>query len=386
MADRIVIERSKVLNNISHTLYGFITVKTFGLENNLSNKLAKSLQYMKSNFIKIAVLESLISSLIEPVVIICVIIVFIFFQVSFSSFVLMVLAISRINVFVRVIQSMRYKITIHQSSAEAANKLLQNLQLHSLYTDSNGKGNSFTAKISSINIIDVTYKYDDGRSFVLGPVNLTLTPGQTIGLVGESGSGKSSIAKLILGFLIPDSGTININGKDIAELSSSQYRKKIGYVQQDIYLFNDTILNNIILDKSCYDLNDVQHVCKLVDIHGFIEQLPNGYQTVIVENAIRLSGGQKQRIALARAIIRKPEILILDEATSSLDNISEAKILEMLKHLSVNIVTIVIAHRLSIVEGVDTIYVFDNGRVVETGSFEQLKKANGHFANLHAHR
>jgi subfamily B ATP-binding cassette protein MsbA len=214
-------------------------------------------------------------------------------------------------------------------------------------------------------------------------ISFTAKPGQTVALVGASGGGKSSLAALIPRFFSPISGRITIDGVDIVNLTLPSLRKQIALVSQDIVLLNDTIRANISFGEAS-EASDAQVRDAAMAAHAweFISKLPNGLDTPVGENGATLSGGQRQRIAIARALLKNAPILILDEATSALDTESERMVQEALASLMLNRTTLVVAHRLSTIEGADLILVMDQGRIVERGNHSSLVQANGYYASL----
>ncbi|MDI6802205.1 MAG: ATP-binding cassette domain-containing protein, partial [Thermodesulfovibrionales bacterium] len=231
---------------------------------------------------------------------------------------------------------------------------------------------------------NVSFKYPSAESYVLKDINLHINPGEVIALVGYSGAGKSTLVDLIAGFLYPDKGKILIDGIDTRDLSLKSLRGHIGIVTQDIVLFNDTVKANILFGRPDAAKAEVIEAAKAAYAHEFIMELSDGYETKIGERGIRLSGGQKQRITMARAILRNPSILILDEATSSLDTESEQKVQKALEKLMEGRTTIVIAHRLSTVLKATKIIVMSRGRIIQHGSHEELLLAGGLYQELYA--
>lgn len=212
---------------------------------------------------------------------------------------------------------------------------------------------------------------------VLKNISLQVDPGQKIALVGQSGSGKSTIVQLILRFYHIQKGSIKIDDQDITTLPIHQLRKEIGIVPQDVILFGGTILENIRYGKPEATMEEVREAAKLSNSLQFIESFPDGFETLVGERGIKLSGGQRQRIAIARAILKNPKILILDEATSSLDAESEKLVQEALENLMIGRTSIIVAHRLATIKDVDCIYVLENGNIVEEGTHAQLIQLNG---------
>ncbi|MDU3525244.1 MULTISPECIES: peptidase domain-containing ABC transporter [Clostridium] len=233
-----------------------------------------------------------------------------------------------------------------------------------------------------IELNNITFRYGS-RSPVLNDVSIKIPKGKKVALVGESGSGKTTISKLLLKYYTPEEGKINVNDYNIEELDLYNLRENIAYVPQNVELFSGSIKENITLGKTNASYEEIKSACENAGCREFIEKLPGKYGTFLEEAGGGLSGGEKQRIALARALIKKPSFLILDEATSNLDFISEAKIFDTLFKKGRNITMLMIAHRLSTIRSCDIIYVMDKGKIVEEGNHESLLKKKGYYYKLY---
>ncbi len=235
----------------------------------------------------------------------------------------------------------------------------------------------------NIKFENVTFQYNDNK-IALNNVNLEIPAGKTIALVGHSGGGKSTTMNMILRFYDPNSGRILLDGIDIKDLAIKSLRSSMAVVNQEVMLFDDTVLENIRYGNEIATEEQIINAAKLAEADDFIKELPNGYKTAIGQNGIRLSGGQRQRIAIARAILYNAPILLLDEATSALDPISEHAIKKALKTLMKDRTTVVIAHRLSTVIHADCIYVVSDGKIIESGKHQELLEKGGNYANLYS--
>jgi subfamily B ATP-binding cassette protein MsbA len=229
---------------------------------------------------------------------------------------------------------------------------------------------------------DVWFEYEEGVP-VLRDVTFTAPAGSTTALVGSSGSGKSTLISLIMAFNRPTTGTILVDGHDLMSLRLAEYRRHLGVVLQDNFLFDGTVAENIAYGTPHASRADIERVSHVAHAHEFITQFERGYDTIVGERGVRLSGGQRQRVAIARAILADPRILLLDEATSSLDSESEALIQDGLRSLRKGRTTFVIAHRLSTIRSADTILVLEHGEIVERGTHAELLALGGRYRQLH---
>ncbi len=228
---------------------------------------------------------------------------------------------------------------------------------------------------------NVHFSYSDGTS-VLNDISLRVKEGETIAVVGQTGSGKSTLMKLLLRFYSPKSGRIRLDGVDISEIKTADLRAAFGLVSQDVFLFHGTVAENIAYGRPGADQSDIEAAAKAAEAHEFILQLPQGYDTIVGERGQKLSGGQRQRVSIARAVLKDPPVLILDEATSAVDNETEAAIQRSMQVITQGRTTLVVAHRLSTIVNADRIYVLEAGQIQESGNHQELLQKNGLYAAL----
>lgn len=251
--------------------------------------------------------------------------------------------------------------------------------LNEIAINPNTRKSSNTAPIilnKKLDFSGVSFKYKNSSNLILNNVSLSIKPNTTVGIVGLTGSGKTTLINLIMGLIEPTNGQIAVGGKVLDETNMSSWQKNIGYVPQDIFLIDDTIKNNIIFasfsDDTDADFINVVDSAKIAGISDFIDSLSNGYDTMVGERGVRLSGGQIQRIGIARALYRSPTVIIFDEATSSLDGITEKILMETIQKISHKKTVIMVAHRLTSVKRCDVIHLIEKGVIAESGSYDQL--------------
>jgi ATP-binding cassette subfamily B protein len=249
--------------------------------------------------------------------------------------------------------------------------------------DYSGSENEGRHLKGSIEFENVLFKYDNESQNVLDGISFSVSPGEKIALLGPTGSGKSTVITLLMRFYEPDSGSIKIDGKDISYYSKSYLRNRIGVVLQKPFLFSTSIRNNIAYVKPETQIGEVVNSAKVAGIHEIIEEVfPDSYDTVVGEKGVTLSGGQKQRVAIARTLLKNPDILVLDDSTSSVDTETEFTIQKALRSIVKGKTTFVIAHRITSIQDCDRIIVLDKGRIVESGTHEELLKNNGFYKKI----
>ncbi len=294
---------------------------------------------------------------------------------DYSAFIVSVnLFINPVNTLIRFMESF-------QNGVSGFERFVEILDMQ---PECDAEGATDIGKVSGeIEFKNVTYRYGKESDDVLNDVSFKISRGMTYALVGPSGGGKTTICHLIPHFYDVEKGQILVDGTDINTVTRESLRKNIGIVQQDVYLFNSSIKENILYGRLDATFDEVVEAAKRANIHDYIVSLPNGYDTVIGERGVKLSGGQKQRLCIARVFLKNPPILILDEATSALDNATEIMIQQSLDELCIGRTTLVVAHRLSTIKNADRIAVVSNGRICEEGTHEELIVKNSTYANLY---
>lgn len=268
-----------------------------------------------------------------------------------------------------------------QTAVVAADRLGEILDLEAEKTEKEYRKLSPESLSGDIEIRNLDFRYGT-RHLVLENIDLSIRKGEKVAFVGESGSGKTTLSKLLLHLYTPEKGEITIGGTNIEDIQIESLRDKIAYIPQETFLFSGTILENLSLGLDNATMDDIIEACKMAQAHEFINKLPLRYETRLEENGTNLSGGQRQRLAIARAMLKNPDILILDEATSNLDAITECALDKTINEFAKDMTTIFIAHRLSTIKNCDRIFVMENGRIIESGNHVQLRDLGGKYAEL----
>ncbi|MGF1567584.1 MAG: ABC transporter ATP-binding protein [Nodosilinea sp.] len=378
-------ERVSLLNSrLSNNLSGMVTIKSFTAEDYEINRItAESEAYRLSNRRAIA-----LSALFIPLI--RIVILFGFTATLVYGGLATVagdMAVGTYSVLVFLTQRLLWPLTRlgetldqYQRAMASTNRVMDLLDTH--VTLCPGQRRLATEDIQGdIVFEDISFAYPDRRP-VVEHLTLKVPAGQTIAIVGSTGSGKSTLVKLLLRLYEVDQGRITLDGIDIRELNPTDLRRGIGLVSQDVFLFHGTAAENIAYGTFGATGADIALAAQMAEAHEFIQQLPQGYATLVGERGQKLSGGQRQRLAIARAILKNPPILVLDEATSAVDNETEAAIQRSLEKITQNRTTIAIAHRLSTVRNADRIYVMEQGLLVEWGTHEELLERQGIYASL----
>lgn len=368
-----IVLNKMIAHHVNEHISGLKTIKAARVERDVADKGEKFFENIKEITLRQSVMKHLLGSFMSPLSILFIVIVFAISYVqpgfSLAIFAATVYLIQRIFIHVNSAQKSIHIINdflphfVNVASLE--NKIEKNME-----TDAGERNFSFENEAA---FKDARFAYEE-RTPVLKGISFAVKRGEFMGIIGPSGAGKTTVVDLLLRLFQPQSGEILLDGIDIREIKLSEWRRNIGYVSQDIFLLNDTVAQNIKFYDESITRADIERAAKLANIYEFIEGLERGFNTVLGERGIRLSGGEKQRIVLARALARKPAILILDEATSALDAESEALIQKALERLKGGVTIIAIAHRISTIMKADKLLVLEEGKLREEGAPQSLLK------------
>ena len=382
---RTIQSQMGTLNHITEeTIRGHREIKLFSAYKEMRNRFRKVNKDIRHLNMKIVSASELSSPLSQVLLVICVAVVIWYAshqaaqdEFTVGGFLSLLAAMIALLNPIKRLTRLNEALQRGFAGAEGVFELIDSIE------EPNRKGHAFTNLEGKIAFNGVEFYYQDRERKALRGIDLTIRPRETVALVGGSGSGKSTFANLLARFYEPTSGEICVDEVNLSEVDLESYRNQISYVGQNVILFADTIANNIAFGQSKVTKEAIIEAAKQANAYDFIMELPEGFDTMIGENGARLSGGQRQRVAIARALLKNSPILILDEATSSLDTESERLIQEALVTLCQNKTTIIIAHRLSTIEHADRIVVFDHGKIVEEGTHQSLLDKNGYYSKLY---
>ncbi len=378
--ERVSLLNSRLANNLS----GITTIKSFTTEAYEIERLTKDSHAYKQSNQKAIALSAAFIPLIRLVILAGFTGILLYGGVQAASG---VLAVGTYSVLVFLTQRLLWPLTrlgqtfdLYQRAMASITRVMDLLDT-TIAIHSGDQSISLSSIKGEVNLNNITFAYNQ-REPVIKNLSLHIPAGQTIAIVGATGSGKSTLVKLLLRLYEVQSGEITLDGQNIKDIVLWDLRRGIGLVSQDVFLFHGTVRENISYGSPDATINQIQEAAKIAEADQFISELPQGYDTIVGERGQKLSGGQKQRIAIARAILKDPPILVLDEATSAVDNETEAAIARSLEKITQHRTTIAIAHRLSTIRHSDCIYVMDYGRLIEQGTHEELLAKDGVYTGL----
>ena len=366
---------------------GMNVIRTFGRESHEQARFERASQRVSNIFVRLGFFSNLVTpvyELLAVALLIAILVVMLQTAASLPALLVFVFILFRLQPHIRGLDSARVALASQAGPVEEVLSLLRCSDKP--YTASGGA--PFERLSGPIQFEEVTFDYDatrrdTGGDAALRDVSFRIPAGKTTAFVGPSGAGKSTLVKLLLRFYDPTQGAIYVNGRPLFTLDLGAWRQRLGVVSQDVYVFNTSVRDNIAYGRLDASDVDIENAARLADAHGFISRLPEGYATRVGDRGTRLSGGQRQRLALARAIVRDAQVLILDEATNALDSLSEEAIRQAVAKIGRQRTVIIIAHRLSTVEHADHIVALDEGCVREQGTFEELLARDGLFAKFY---
>ncbi|MCL1935981.1 MAG: ABC transporter ATP-binding protein/permease [Defluviitaleaceae bacterium] len=376
----VAMKKSEVTSTLQETISSVELVKIIANNRIFKDKLNKKSKELADSTIKVSKLKIIGESLGQSIIIPYIVVIYLFGGfwymtygtpsigtiIAFSNF--LATLVPAVMGFIGGIMSVA-------SSVASVNRIQEYL---SFEPEESGKKLLSKEKEIKIEFVDVSF-YQETSDFKIENLNLTINQGDFITIVGETGSGKSTIVKLLFRLYDVDSGSILINGVGIKEYDINDLRSVFGYIQQDSYIFKDSIINNLLYGNLNATQDEINEVIKISDLHNYIEKLPDKYDTIIEERGSTLSGGEKQRLAIARALLRKPKLLVLDESTSSLDLKTEETVLNNMNEVFDNTTILSIDHRLTTLKKANKIIVINHGNIVNQGSYEELKESSSEF-------
>lgn len=374
-------------NNVNEAFGAFKEIKMYNLENSYINRFSTSAKNFAKHQASVSIIGQLPRFVLEGIAfggMIILVLVLIKFNKNFTN-ILPIIALYafagyRLMPAIQQIYNAVTQLRFVSPSLHIIYKELDNLKKTSMNTYK--KSDEELNFLNTIELNNINFAYPNAPSLALKNINMKIKCNEKVGIVGLTGSGKTTLIDVILGLLYSQEGKLKVDGTIINKTNRGQWQKKIGYVPQQIFLIDDTIIKNIAFGSTDenIDQENVERVAKIANLHNFIlNDLPNGYQTKIGELGVRLSGGQKQRIGIARALYHNPKLMIMDEATSALDNLTEQEVIDAMNIINKDITTITIAHRLSTVKQCDNIFLLEKGEIKSSGNYNKLFETSEQF-------
>nr|WP_319374718.1 ABC transporter ATP-binding protein [uncultured Methanobacterium sp.] len=374
--------------SIMQHLDGMKTIKSFGMQGENRKVFSKQTNQVARNYLETIRSYADVKLLFDVgTVIVLAIMVLVLIQViklpTASLFLLIYLFVRMIPQFSSIQRAYQYFTNMLPAFANVMNLEGDCLENSAVTGSVDASFDESIELKKEISFDNVTFSYRDEYDFTINDMNLKIPAGMTIAIAGPSGAGKSTVADLVMGLIQPNEGMVTVDGVPVLEKSLALWRNSIGYVAQETFLFNESIRFNLLLASPDACEEELNEALKLAAACHFVSKLPEGLDTVIGDRGVRLSGGERQRLALARALLRKPSLLIMDEATSNLDSENEKKILKAIDDLHGEVTILMIAHRLSTIKNADYIYLIDRGKIMESGNWDELlKKEKGWFWDI----
>ncbi len=388
LGNELQMVNKKLTAQVTEQLAGIKEVKSYGIESEQIDEFEKTTEAVRKNFVDFVKTRAKPQMLYQIGAAVIISVFFYFsmadFEIAPSSMFVIIFVFSRLWPLFSSFQSNLQNILISVPSFSSYKKLLEELgESREESSDSKIGGENEISFEKSLKMENVCFRYESNASFSLKNICMDIESKKMTAIVGKSGAGKSTIADILMGFIYPESGSICIDGRELDKSSGRVWRKSTGYVSQTPFLFSSTVKENLTkFNPNCTEA-EIYDALELAAAKDFVLHLPEGIDTFIGDGGVRLSGGERQRIVLARALLRKPKLLILDEATSSLDRENEYRIQKSLERIYGKMTIVVIAHRLSTIRNADSIIVLDDGAIIESGKFEQLKQLkNGSFRKM----
>ncbi|MBE9570902.1 MAG: ABC transporter ATP-binding protein [Proteobacteria bacterium] len=381
LGEKVTLHNTELTNRMVEGIEGMKVIRSFVRESYEQKRFAQTSRRLTNLIVRLTMLHGTISpvyQVLTAALLLAVLLTNIHSPERIHSILVFIFILYRLQPRIIALDGARNRIVFLASAVEEINSLLA----ETIKSLPNGTI-PFKELKKGIFFNNLTFKYNSDEKPALQNISVSIPVGKTTALVGHSGAGKSTLIKLLLRFYDASEGNIYVDDCPMKSLETESWRKTIALVSQDVYVFNASIRDNIAYGRLDADGEEIIAAARIADAHEFICQLPHGYDTIVGDRGIRLSGGQLQRITLARAIVRNPGVIILDEATNALDSISEQLIQDALEKLSLNCTVIIIAHRLSTIENANQIIVLNKGRVCEQGTFQDLLKLDGYFARLY---
>ncbi len=379
---RVAEANEAVQQKVQAGTQGVRDVKVFGLQSEVYSSFTDSIKQYTQSSIRLARNDIAIKNFFELAAALTIFMLiylgFTFTGLSLGELGIFLIAMFQLAPKVSSLNSHVYKLEGYISHLVRTQAFLDNLDQRQEYS-----GDKRVSRVSEIEFDDVRFSYTPDEQ-VLNDISFTVERGEFVAFVGQSGAGKSTIVSLILRMYDPDSGTIRGDGVPIEEYDIEAWRNRIAIVRQDPYIFNETLERNVTVGNRNATRREVEHVCEIAKVNEFLDELPNGYDSVLGDEGVRLSGGQKQRVALARALLKDADFLVLDEATSNLDSNLEKQVQAAIESMDSTYGIITVAHRLSTVQNADQIYTINNGRIIESGTHDELLVRDGEYADLYS--